>query len=253
MKFFYVIQGSRIKHYLIVFVAALFSAVLLYVEKNEVAVLTTSEGPHAIDAVQAAEDVIALTFDISWGDKQAIPILDVLKKYEINDTTFFLSGSWAERHPETVERIREDGHEIGNLGFYYEHYTTLEDDEIKKDIQLSTHVLEQLTDERPTLYRPPHGSFDRRVLKLLHQYEYTTIHWSVNSDDWKNPGTDAIVKNVIENAKSGDIVLLHASDSAKQTANALPSIIEHFQHKGFRFVTVTELIANTNIETKEIN
>ncbi len=252
MKFIYVIEASRIKHYLIILAAALFSAVLLYVEKDEIAVLTSAVGPHAVDSIQTDDKVIALTFNISWGEKQAIPILDVLKQYEINETTFFLSGSWAERNPETVERIVEDGHEIGNLGFHYEHYTTLETDEIKKDIQLSSHVLNELTKQQPTLYRPPHGSFDKRVLKLLDDYHYTTVHWSVDSEDWKNPGTENIVKNVIEAAKSGDIVLMHASDSAKQTANALPKIIEHFQKKGFRFVTVSELLANSKTETEEI-
>ncbi|MFA8440077.1 polysaccharide deacetylase family sporulation protein PdaB [Pueribacillus sp. YX66] len=252
MKFIFVFNGNRLKHYLIIFVAALFSAILLYVEKDEVAVLTTTEEPRAVDSIQTKEKVIALTFDISWGEKQALPILDVLKKHEVNETTFFISGSWAERHPETVERIIEDGHEIGNLGFHYEHYTTLEDDEIKKDIQLSTHVLNELTKNKPTLYRPPNGSFDKRVLKILDEFNYTTVHWSVNSEDWQNPGTNTIIKNVIEHAEAGDIVLLHASDSAKQTANALPSIIEHFQKKDYRFVTVTELIAGTKTETKEI-
>lgn len=253
MKFIYVIKGYRLKHYLIVFVAALFSAVLLYVEKDEVAVITSTQGPNAVDSIKTKDKKVALTFDISWGEKQAVPILDVLKKYDINKTTFFLSGSWAERHPETVERIIDDGHEVGNLGFHYEHYTTLEDEQIKKDIQLSSHVLNELTKERPALLRPPHGSFDTRVLDIIEKYNYTTVHWSVDSEDWKNPGTDEIVKNVIDNTKTGDIVLLHASDSAKQTAKALPNIIEHFQKKGYRLVTVTELIADTKTETEEIN
>ena len=249
---FYSINGERIKQFFIILIAALFSAILLYVETRDVEVLTQFTEPRAIDSVQTKEKAIALTFNISWGDKYALPILDTLKKYDLNKTTFFLSGSWAERHPDIVERIIEDGHEIGNLGFYYDHYTNLEDDQIRKDLQLSTHVLNELTKEKPTLFRPPHGSFDSRVLSLIHDFNYTVIHWSVDSHDWKNPGTNAIVKNVTKHAKAGDIVLMHASDSAKQTAKALPAIIEHFQKKGYRFVTVSELLADSDIKTKEI-
>lgn len=252
MKFIYSIKVYRLKHYLIILVAALFSAVLLYVEKDEVAVLTTAMGPNAIDAIKTKEKKIAITFDISWGDKHAIPILDVLKKYELKETTFFLSGAWAERHPDIVERIVEDGHELGSLGFRYEHYTSMEENEIEKDIRLGEHVINELTEEKTTLLRTPHGSFDERVLKTADKLGYTTIHWSVNSEDWKNPGTDQIVKNVIDKTKGGDIILLHASDSAKQTAKALPTIIEHFQKKGYRFVTVTELIEDVNTDTKEV-
>lgn len=249
---FYIIKGERIKHYIIILIAALFSAILLYVETSDVEVLTQFTEPRAVDSIKTNEKVIALTFNISWGDKYALPILDTLKKYDLNKTTFFLSGSWAERHPDIVERIIEDGHEVGNLGFYYDHYTSLEDEQINKDLQLSTHVLNELTKEKLTLFRPPHGSFNSRVLSLIHNFNYTTIHWSVDSEDWTNPGTQAIVKNVTEQAKAGDIVLMHASDSAKQTAKALPTIIEHFQKKGYRFVTVSELLANSNVETKEI-
>lgn len=249
---FYAINGERIKQFFIIILAALFSAILLYVETRDVEVLTQFSEPRAVDSVQTKEKIIALTFNISWGDKYALQIVDTLKKYDLNKTTFFLSGSWAERHPDIVERIIEDGHEVGNLGFHYDHYTNLEDDQIRKDLQLSTHVLNELTKEKPTLFRPPHGSFDSRVLSLIHDFNYTVVHWSVDSHDWKNPGTDAIVENVTKHAKSGDIILMHASDSAKQTAKALPAIIEHFQKKGYRFATVSELVADSNVETKEI-
>ncbi|PWA12868.1 polysaccharide deacetylase family sporulation protein PdaB [Pueribacillus theae] len=252
MKFFYSFKGYRFKHYVIILVAALFSSILLYVEKDQLAVFSTDQGPRAIDSVETKEKKVALTFDISWGEKRAIPILNLLKKYKINETTFFLSGSWAERHPEIVERIAKDGHEIGNLGFQYEHYTNLETDQISKDIQLSDVVLKELTNKKPTLLRPPNGSFDERVLTVAEKFNYTVVHWSVNSEDWKNPGTDQIVKNVVKKTEGGDIVLFHASDSAKQTEKALPQIIEHFQKEGFRFVTVSELIANSETKSEEI-
>ncbi|MED4929099.1 polysaccharide deacetylase family sporulation protein PdaB, partial [Bacillus smithii] len=97
------------------------------------------------------------------------------------------------------------------------------------------------------LFRTPTGHFDKRVIKTADQFGFTIVHWSVNSKDWKNPGVDHIVKNVSK-AKNGDIILLHASDSAKQTKKALPLILKTLQHKG-KFVTISEMIANGNVDT----
>jgi len=253
MNVFYSVNGNRIKKYLIVLVAALFSSILLYMEKDQLAVLSTAEGPRAVDSVETNEKKIALTFDISWGEKYALPILEVLNKYQLKETTFFLSAAWAERHPEIVERIVEDGHEIGSHGYQYKNYTEWENEKIRKDIIQAEQVLNELTDKKPTLLRPPNGNFDKRVLNIADRLNYTVIHWSVDSRDWKNPGTEQIVANVVNEVSPGDIVLLHASDSAKQTAKALPVIIDQLKQKGYRFVSVSELIANTETKNKEID
>ncbi|MCP6379802.1 polysaccharide deacetylase family protein, partial [Klebsiella pneumoniae] len=76
---------------------------------------------------------ISLTFDISWGDERTEPILNTLKANGIKNATFFLSASWAERHPDTVARIVKDGHQIGSMGYAYKNYANLESSEIKKD------------------------------------------------------------------------------------------------------------------------
>jgi len=73
------------------------------------------------------------------------------------------------------------------------------------------------------------------------------LHWSVNSNDWKNPGVNKIVQYTAK-AKNGDIILLHASDSARQTAKAIPSIVEELANKG-NFIKVSDMIANGKVKT----
>lgn len=80
---------------------------------------------------------------------------------------------------------------------------------------------------------------------------YTVIHWSINSNDWKNPGVEKIIDNVKE-MKKGDIILLHASDSARQTAVALPQILQLIKEKQLKLVTTTEMLIDGKAETKEI-
>jgi polysaccharide deacetylase family sporulation protein PdaB len=253
MNFFFVLHSKKIKQAFIIVIAAFFTAGVLFVENVfQQPVFKTKDGPRAVFRGEGSGNKISLTFDISWGDEKALPILDTLKNEGINNATFFLSGSWAERHPDIVKRMIEDGHEIGSMGYSYENYTELEETKIKRDLLLAQEVFKTLGVKNVTLLRPPTGNFDKKVLKVANSLGLTIVHWSVDSKDWTNPGVNKIVNNATSKLQAGDILLLHASDSAKQTAKALPSIIEVIKQKGYTNVSVSELIANADTESKEI-
>lgn len=250
MKFFYVFNGRSLKNVSLVLVAAFFTAWFLYMENlAQLPVFLTKDGPKA---VYRGEKDIALTFNIGWGDEKAGPILDALKQENVHSATFFLSGSWAERHPDIVSRIQKEGYEIGMLGYNYEDYTEVEDVKIAKDISKAQEVFQKLNVKDVKLLRAPTGHFDEQALKIAKRYGYTMVHWSLDSKDWQNPGVKTIVRNVAK-ADKGSIVLLHASDSAKQTAAALPLIMQDIHKKGFKLVTVSDMIANGEAKSREIN
>lgn len=250
MKFFLIVNGKSLKNVTIILIAAFFTAGFLYMENHgQIPVFSTKDGPKAI---YRGEKNLALTFNIGWGDEKAEPILDTLKKANVRSATFFLAGSWAERHPDIVSRIVKDGFEIGILGYDYIDYMDEEDGKIIKDISKAQEVFKKLNVKDIKLLRAPTGHFDKRTLKIANRYGYTVVHWRIDSKDWKNPGVDKIVENV-KAAKKGDIVLLHASDAAKQTAKALPLILADIRQKGLKLVTVSEMIANGEASSKEIN
>jgi peptidoglycan-N-acetylglucosamine deacetylase len=249
MKFFFVFNGKSLKNISLILIAAFFTAWFLYIENlAQIPVFSTKDGPKA---VYRGEKDLALTFDIGWGDEKAEPILDTLNKENVKAATFFLAGSWAERHPEIVNRIVKDGYEIGILGYEYKDYRDLEDVKISQDISKAQEAFRKLNVKNIKLLRAPTGHFDERTLKIAQRYGYTVVHWSVDSKDWNNPGVTTIVKNV-KKADKGDIVLLHASDSAKQTAKALPLILKDIHQKGLKLISVSELIANGEASSREI-
>jgi polysaccharide deacetylase family sporulation protein PdaB len=249
MNFFFVLNGKPLKNILLILVAAFFAAWFLYMQNvAQIPVFSTKDGPKAI---YRGDKDLALTFNIGWGDEKAEPILDTLKKENVKAVTFFLAGSWAERHPDTVSRIVKEGYEIGILGYGYEDYTELEDAKIARDIAKAQVAFKKLNIKGIKLLRAPTGHFDKRSIKIAARYGYTVVHWRVDSKDWMNPGVKIIAKNV-SNAKKGDIVLLHASDSAKQTAMALPLILADIRQKGLKLVTVSEMITNGSAQSQEI-
>lgn len=250
---FWIVNARRLKQYLIIITAALFAIGIAWAERDNISVFTSGKsGPSAIYKVETKEQKLALTFDISWGEERAGPILDILQQKGIKKATFFLSSPWSESHPEIVKRIKDMGYEIGSHGHKHVNYSGLTDDEIRTQISKAHEILKRLTGKAPTLIRTPNGDFDKRVLKIADQMGYTVVQWDTDSRDWMNPGAAQIIKNVVGKAHPGDIVLLHASDSCKQTHLALPTIIDQLRGKGYEFVSVSELMAGAKVDTKEV-
>ncbi|UYZ22219.1 polysaccharide deacetylase family sporulation protein PdaB [Mesobacillus jeotgali] len=249
MNFFYVMNAKSIKTAFVIVIAAFFTAWFFYMENMvQIPAFSAKDGPKAI---YKGEKDLALTFNIGWGDEKAEPILDVLKKEKAGAVTFFLSGSWAERHPDLVNRMVKEGYEIGMLGYEYKDYTDLEDDKIRRDILKAQEAFKKLNVKNIELLRAPTGHFDQRTLKIAERLGYTVVHWSLDTKDWTNPGTDVIAANASK-AKKGDILLMHASDSAKQTAEALPLVLKDIRSKNLKMVTVSEMIANGDSKSAEI-
>ncbi|MBB6675094.1 polysaccharide deacetylase family sporulation protein PdaB [Cohnella nanjingensis] len=247
MNYFFVWNGRRIKRVFFLTLAVLLSAGVVWAEKDNISVFAPHP-PAAVYNVPTDRKVIALTFDISWGDKRAEPIVDILKNKEVANATFFLSSPWSKTHPELVQKIVDSGFEIGSHGHKHENYSQLGDDEIRKQITAAHGILSEMTGKSPNLIRMPNGDFDKRVLRIAEDLNYKVVQWDTDSLDWKNPGVENIVQRVVTKAHPGDIVLLHASDSCKQTHEALPAIIDQLRAKGYEFVTVSQLMSQT--ETK---
>ncbi len=192
--------------------------------------------------IPTSEPAVALTFDISWGEKSPGPILDILKEQRVT-ATFFLSGPWVESHPDLVKRIAEDGHEIASHGHRHINYSPLSREEIIAEVNASKEAIKRVTGLEIEFIRTPNGDYDAEAIRAIREAGLTAIHWSVDSKDWLNPGANQIVNNVLSEARRGSIILMHASDSCQQTAQALPGVIEGLHQKGLAIKTVGELYA----------
>nr|WP_244893378.1 polysaccharide deacetylase family sporulation protein PdaB [Ferroacidibacillus organovorans] len=201
-----------------------------------------SKTPEAIYKVQTNQKVVALTFDISWGEKSPGPILDILAQKHVDKATFFLSGPWVLHHQEIAKRIKSMGFEIGSHGYMHKNYSEFSEGWIREQVQKADASLQEVLNVKTRLIRTPNGDFNKQVLSTLHSMGYSTIQWNTDSLDWMNPGVEAIKNRVLTRVVPGDIILMHASDSCKQTHLALPAVIDGLREKGYRFATVTELV-----------
>jgi len=248
---FYVLNGRKLKRYLLAIVGLLLAVGVIMSEKDHITVFAP-QMPAAVYSVPTDEKIVALTFDISWGDKRAEPIIEILKEKGVKEATFFLSSPWVQSHPDIVKKIMDAGFEIGSHGHKHDFYTKLSDDEIRSQIRTAESIIASVTGKRPRLIRMPNGDFDKRVLRIVNELGYTVIQWDTDSLDWMNIGTDKIIRRVVSRAHPGDIILMHASDSSKQTHEALPVIIDQLRDKGYSFVSVSRLLSRTEVQGRSV-
>jgi polysaccharide deacetylase family sporulation protein PdaB len=235
------------KHFLFLLSILLISLVAINAREKIVDVITGSQKP--IYSVKTATKQIAITFDISWGEQNVAPILKILDEEKVH-ATFFLSSPWAEKEADLVKTIVSHGHEIGSHGRRHVDMNTMSQAELGKELDLSKSTLENLTGQKITLLRPPNGAYDNQVITIARARGYRVIQWSVDSLDWKRPGPDAVINNVIngraknKGAAPGDILLFHASDSAPDTPKALPTILRTLKSRNYELVPVGKLLEN---------
>jgi len=184
---------------------------------------------------------VCLTFDISWGEKTLPLVLKVLEQHQV-PATFFLSGPWAVRHEGYVKSIAEQGHEIASHGDRHLNLSQYPKEVVKENIYKAHQDLLSVVDRVVPFFRPPNGDYDDLVIDTARELGFETVIWSVDSLDWKNPGPGYMVDRVIRRTFPGAIVLCHASDSSQEIHIALPGIITGLRKKGYRLVTLSQLV-----------
>lgn len=182
---------------------------------------------------------VALAINVDWGEEVLPEMLATLGRHGVR-ATFFLTGRWARKFPELARRIAEEGHEIGNHGIDHLHPTRLSDAELRRLVEENAALLEELTGRRPTLFAPPYGEVDERIVRLAAASGHHTVMWTVDTLDWQRPPPSVILDRVARRVDRGAIILMHPTEP---TAQALADLLALLQSRRLTPVTVGELVA----------
>lgn len=196
---------------------------------------------YSLRDVTTSHKALALTFDISWGTVMPPKVFKILLDDHVH-ATIFVSGPWAKQHATLVKEMARAGMEIESHGWAHVNYSGLGAQGVQANIQKTDDVIRSITGVRPSFVRPPNGDFNRQSIAAAHAIGYTTVTWGTDSLDWMNPGVATIIRRVVSRSHPGDIVLLHASDTCKQTDLALPTIIQELRGQGYKLVTLKTLM-----------
>lgn len=191
------------------------------------------------------EKVIALTFDDGPHPTYTNQILDILKEYDVK-ATFFVLGKFAEAYPDIIIRQWQEGHEIGNHTYSHVDAKRVSKKVLYNEYKKTQEIIENLINHQPRLFRPPYGSFDSQALDIVEMHDSIIVLWSAHQDskDWSNPDVEEIVNTTLSNIRNGDIILFHdyVYYDESSTVEALKEIIPELKSRGYRFVTISELL-----------
>ncbi|MEG4442757.1 polysaccharide deacetylase family protein [Microcoleus sp. AT9_B5] len=192
---------------------------------------------------------IALTFDDGPWPKTTTQILDILKENNIK-ATFFWVGKYLQNSPEIGKQVAAAGHAIGNHTWSHE-YLQYNEDGAAREIDRTSSLIEDLTGIQTSMFRPPGGILNNGLTAYAQKKNYAVVMWSADSFDWRTL-TESLMDNVMRQANSGGIVLMHdGGGNRARTVKALPDIIARLRKEGYIFVTVPELLQMQEQESKQ--
>src|SRR6266404_608478 len=201
----------------------------------------TAEPGITFDRVHVDGPYVAMTFDDGPSAKLTPKLLDLLATHDIK-ATFFLIGQNVAENPEIAAREAREGHEIANHSWSHPNLAKMSDGGVRDQLRKTDEAIQSASGHGPTLLRPPYGSITPRQKKWINQeFGYKIVLWDVDPLDWRRPGSNVVCARIVKNTRAGSIVLAH--DIHPGTIDAMPCVLKELEAKGFKFVTVSELIS----------
>ena len=186
--------------------------------------------------------VIALTFDDGPSGQYTAPILDILKQKGVK-ATFFDVGQYSVQYPALEKRMVAEGHEVASHSNTHPFMPKMKRDALRAEITAGFANMKKASGVSTRMMRSPYGSFTVDQWKDVYDLIDYNVLWSIDTEDWRRPGAQAIHDAVLNHAYNGAVVLMHdGGGNRDQDIQALPGIIDDLKAQGYEFVTISGLL-----------
>lgn len=202
--------------------------------------LEQSTSDNVLFHVDTAEKVVALTIDDGPHDSLTAQILDILAQYKVQ-ATFFIIGSNVSGNEAVLHRLVEEGHELGNHLMSDARSIGLTESEFEMQLSEAHSIISEFGDVK--WFRPGSGWYNDRMLAQIRPYNYQTVIGSVYPFDAQIRSKEFASRYILSNTRPGSIIILHDGKAERHhTPSVLHKIIPTLQSRGFRFLTLSELV-----------
>ena len=240
---FKVVRGKKIVAVILLVLIALFGSMTLYSADAAGVFLGKTTKKLPIYNVATEEKKLSISFDAAWGADKTEKIMDICDEFGVT-ATFFLVGFWMDKYPDMVKQIHERGFEIGTHSNTHPHMNTLSKEDIVAELQHSIDKIKNLVNTEVTVFRPPFGEYNDRLINTCEELKIYPIQWDVDSLDWKGLSGSQIASRILGKAANGSIILCH--NNSDHIVDALPIVLAGLKNKGYTFVHISELIYKDN-------
>lgn len=211
---------------------------ITYVSASNYQYVFSYQNENIIYNGNTSSNKVSLMINVYWGTEYIEDMLEIFNKYSVK-TTFFVGGQWVEKEPEMFAKIIENGHEIGNHGFFHKDQEYLDYSQNYDEINVNHNLVKALSNVEMNLFAPPSGSFNKSTLQAASDLGYSTIMWSKDTIDWRDKDANLIFNRATNNINGGDLILAHPTEC---TLKALPLILEYYKINNLIATTVSECL-----------
>lgn len=194
--------------------------------------------PAAPAAPAGCANCVAITYD-DGPVADTNRLLDTLAQKNAR-ATFFVTGANARQNPQTLRRMRDAGHTIGNHTDTHPQLPLLNDAALARELDTTSRSIHDATGQTPRWLRPPYGATNERVAGAAKQRGLALALWDVDTLDWQHRNTQTTCRVAVDNARAGSVILMH--DIHRSTVDAAPCVIDGLRAKGLRPVALEEMI-----------
>jgi peptidoglycan/xylan/chitin deacetylase (PgdA/CDA1 family) len=200
-----------------------------------------------ITMVQTKQKAVALTFDDGPDPEKTPAVLESLAKHQAKGT-FFVVGNLAEKYPDLMKKIADQGHELANHRYShsYERFSKNETAIFAEEIEATNKIISQYSNQKSIVFRPPGGYLSDNLVNFTGQNGIKIAYWTWQQDskDWKvGRSSTEIASLIVKHIAPGQIIVLHdGANNGMQTARAVDLLATELVKEGYRFVTVSELL-----------
>lgn len=193
---------------------------------------------------------LALTYDDGPNDPDTLRLMEVLARHGAK-ATFFVLGRFVQQKPEIVRALASAGHVIGNHSWDHPRLIFATDTELRRQVDRTQSAIFDACGVRPTLFRPPYGGRRPGILAAVRKLGLEPVMWNVTCYDWKPTSADRVFGHARRQIRGGDVILMHDGDQQAMGADrshavtATDRLIAHYKAAGFEFVTIPEMMADT--------
>lgn len=202
-----------------------------------------------IVSVPTTERVIAFTFDDGPNPVYTPQVLELFREVG-GKATFFMIGSQIDANPTLAEQVYAEGHELGNHTYTHPFLTRLTHDEARAELVRADERIRRITGKPVQVFRPPFFDANDEIYALADELGYHCIGANnLAAKDWEMPGTDHIVEHSRSSAAGGSIFIFHDGfGDRSQSVEAVRILLSELSEAGYRFVTVSEILALAEAE-----
>lgn len=237
MRIFY-LSKKRIFNFTSIVSLAIFTVLLAYGMVMENISTVSKNTYEPLYQGDSNKKEIAITCNVVWGEEFIPQMLEILRENNVK-ITFNVGGDWAGKFPNLTKALADGKHELGNHGYSHPHPAQISYDKNVEEIIKTQEAIYKAAKVKTNLFAPPYGEFNQKVLWAAGEHGYRTILWSIDTIDWQRPQPEVIVQRVLQKAHNGGIILMHPT---APTVKALPTMLKELKKRGYKLVTVTELL-----------